>query len=140
VLDQSTMKKVCSTPWGRVWRFTAVSASVVSKDPKTGNAWDALGGAPDPFMEFYLGEQKLAGTKAIQDTFAPTWNEYTQQVINKNSPKITFYLWDEDTSAHDYITGVGASPDGWLPYIKNNNGTLNWSDQGTTLIVNVQVL
>ncbi len=91
---------VCGISPSSTWFFAAVSAQIATTKT-TGDAWDAFGGAPDPFV---LIDGKK--TTTIQDTFMPTWNEgvtYTAATLINQG--VTVQVLDEDVSQNDNIGG-----------------------------------
>ncbi len=95
----------CVAGQGRTYTVTAVSATVPSTD-STGAAWDAFGGAPDPFVCLYLDGSATAvscsGPPGAADTFTPAWNKNWDVTVSA-ATKVGITAWDEDTSAHDVI-------------------------------------
>jgi hypothetical protein len=133
---------ICTTPWGRVWRFNAYSASISATNPQTGEAWDPLGGAPDPYVDFFYLGDLLGSTAVIQDTFTPFWNTFIEVLISDASLS-TFQLlvWDGDIDDPDYITGAEGTPEMWLTIVKNPQyaGTFTVVDGATEFVVKVSV-
>ncbi len=90
------------------WDVVVVSVSVPSQTT-TGEAWDALGGAPDPFVTVYVGSETNAvgRTATANDTFSANYG-----VVVGNGQRadailgyLGFQVSDEDVSAHDWIGG-----------------------------------
>ncbi len=138
----SSSTGMCTTPWGRVWRFMAVSAQLPGTNPATGQAWDELGGAPDPYVHFYAGKTDLGFSKPMPDTFQPTWNTYVDVVITADSPKLSFLVYDADVTNDDYVTGVEGPPAAWLANVKSaqDNGFFVWTEKGVTLTLFTAIL
>ncbi|MHB8876535.1 MAG: clostripain-related cysteine peptidase [Myxococcaceae bacterium] len=63
----------CSAGFGRNVRITVVSAAIPATDPG-GSAWDALNGAPDPFVNIVVDGVSIGATTAAQDTWGPGLN------------------------------------------------------------------
>jgi hypothetical protein len=88
----------------------------VSQYDQNNEAWDSLGGMPDPFVCVYLNienpnldDMAEYCTTAVQDTFTPSWGGSFQADIYEDD-RWVFMAWDEDISEHDYINGVYAEP------------------------------
>jgi len=141
--DDVCIAGACNLAWGRVFRFTMYSAELPGTNPADGLAWDLAGGAPDPYVEGYYGDDQLLGTSpVVDDSFKPIWNVFFDIVLNKYDGKIKFLLWDEDTFEHDFATGFSALPTTWLEAVKSqqDDGTYTWQDQGMYVTVFVAVL
>lgn len=73
---------------------------------KSGNAWDVLGGLPDPFAKVVAGARN-GQSPAVSDTRSPTWN----YVALSNVPArdllgpVTLEVWDEDLASNDLMGG-----------------------------------
>ena len=81
--------------------FLAVGSAQIATTKSTGDAWDAFGGAPDPFV--MLDARR---TSTVQDSFTPTWNEgatYTAGTLLNVG--VSVQVLDEDVSANDTIGG-----------------------------------
>ena len=90
----------CSINPNSTW-FLAVENAKIASTKTTGEAWDAFGGAPDPFVMIDLRK-----TTTKQDTFSPTWGEgatYTAATLTGTGVSLSVY--DEDVSANDSIGG-----------------------------------
>ena len=129
----------CAYPWGRVWRIAAHSVTVASSNPSNGEAWDALGGAPDPFAQIVVGSNLIGQTPTVDDTFDAEWNQYGDSVVTQDSGDIGVYVYDEDISTHDYVIGSAGTPDQWLPFLKDG-GVGSITDNGSALYVYIIVL
>ena len=73
----------------------------------SGEAWDTFGGAPDPFVNVYIGTQTglVGSTPAAADVFAATFNARvaTDQRAEALQTYLAFEVMDEDTAAHDRV-------------------------------------
>ena len=81
--------------------FLAVDSAVIASTKSTGATWDALGGAPDPFV---ILDTRQTTTK--QDTFTPSWQEgatFTAATLTGTGVSIAVY--DEDVASNDLIGG-----------------------------------
>lgn len=93
----------CILAAGRKYTITFTSGTIPTQTPK-GDAWDGLGGAPDPFVELKNGGVSVCKTSAKQDTFTPQWNEACDiDVLASDQFDIT--AWDEDSLNNDKIDG-----------------------------------
>ena len=89
---------VCGINANSTWFLSIDSATIASTKPD-GSAWDAFGGAPDPFVQL---DSKRTSTK--QDSFTPTWQEGSTYTANNLLVQgVTVSLFDEDVSANDPI-------------------------------------
>jgi len=96
----------CEVAWGREYRITVVSAQISEKNVEDDNKdWDIGGGMPDPFVIVAINDNEVGRSEAIQDTLSPVWN-YTVNVTLYEGDEISFWIFDEDISEHDYIGGV----------------------------------
>ena len=121
VSNRAHAKKPCSTPRncgdlevchagkcemaiGRVYTVTVVDASVAEKK-RSGHAWDAVGGLPDPqaLVFFPNMKKKVATTKVVKNTLKPTWNKTFQITVAAQGQSIFFCFVDADFSAPDPI-------------------------------------
>ena len=100
----------CTLAYGREYRITVVSV-LVSQYDQNNEAWDALGGMPDPYICFYRNDQASAEfcTSVKDDTLIATYNESFETII-RGSDKWLMYVWDEDISDHDPIGGFVMDP------------------------------
>ena len=81
--------------------FLAMDRAQIVSTKSTGDAWDAFGGAPDPFM---ILDTRQTTTK--QDTFTPSWQEgstYTAATLTGSGVSVTVY--DDDAASNDLIGG-----------------------------------
>lgn len=91
---------VCGVNPNSTW-FFAVDSAVIASTKTDGSAWDAFGGAPDPFVQL---DTKRTSTK--QDTFTPTFQEgTTYTATNLLNQGVSITVYDEDVSANDLIGG-----------------------------------
>lgn len=93
----------CREAAGRKYDFTFVSATVPTQTSSK-EAWDAFGGAPDPFAVLLVDDVEVCRTAVALDTFTPSWNKKCSATLY-NSSTFTVHIYDEDVSAHDYIDG-----------------------------------
>lgn len=98
--EQCTSAGTCAINPNSTWFFAADSAAIASTK-SNGDAWDAFGGAPDPYV--LLDGRR---TSAKQDTFTPSWQEgaaYT--ATNLLTQGVTVEVIDDDVAAPDPICG-----------------------------------
>ena len=105
----------CSLAYGRNYTLTVVSVEVSQYD-QNGEAWDSLGGMPDPFVCWYKNKDSVSQstvaefcTTAEDDIFNPTFNESFQAIISA-SDKWGFVVWDQDLTDDDWIEGWYLDP------------------------------
>lgn len=68
------------------------------KDGKNLQGVDTYDNTVDPYLTFGFGNNVLAKTKIINDTFEPVWNEKIRISINSISEPIRISLYDENES------------------------------------------
>lgn len=118
--DQVCIASQCDLAYGRTFRFTVLNASVATTDPNTGEAWDALGGAPDGLVNVYLAGSVVATTATVSDSFTPTWNEYSDFVLQNDASEIGFELADYDPAdENDPILFYYGAPYFWLEVVRS---------------------
>lgn len=97
----------CELDGTAVWVVSAVRGSVAERKAD-GSTWDAVGGAPDPFVCVRLGGE-LRCTGPVQNTMRPVWNEdlltATARTLMDSGLRVSF--WDEDVTNHDSIYTEG---------------------------------
>lgn len=94
---------ICNFDTTSQWNVIAASGTVADHDPN-GEAWDALGGAPDPYACMTVNGQKSC-TSTKQDTFHPVWNErlFSRAGAGSLMGGIAVSYVDEDVSSNDVI-------------------------------------
>lgn len=83
-----------------------VESATVHAQTASGEAWDAFGGAPDPFINIYVGgETMLAGrTPTADDTFEATFDtRIPNQRADALRAFLSFQAIDEDATSDDII-------------------------------------
>lgn len=91
--------------WNVVLEYVEVSSTYY-----TGEAWDALGGAPDPFVEVYVGSETAtpARSGSSTDVFSVTYDG-APTATNARADALQSYLgfevMDEDVSSNDRVGG-----------------------------------
>ena len=91
---------LCGISPNSTWFFAVDTATITSTKPD-GSAWDAFGGAPDPFVQL---DGKRTTTQ--QDTFTPTFAEgTTYTATNLLTQGVSVTVYDEDVSSNDLIGG-----------------------------------
>lgn len=99
----------CSLDPSGMWVLTVTSGKVATQSP-AGEAWDAFGGAPDPFVCLTIGTARNC-TRTQQDTFQPVWNErFPAATATALLSGVTASLVDEDLSSNDPICGPNVVP------------------------------
>ncbi|OUM53042.1 hypothetical protein BVG19_g2288 [[Candida] boidinii] len=68
------------------------------KDGKNLQGVDTYDNTVDPYLTFAFGNNVLAKTKIIHDTFEPVWNEKIRLSINSISEPVRITLFDENES------------------------------------------
>jgi len=126
----------CVSAWGRTFRFTIKEASINSPNPETGDAWDPLGGAPDPYVVVVQSDTTIYVTERDLDTFSPMWNESVDVVLQEGGPTLSFIVFDEDPVGDDeFIIGAAAEPVGWVEaVVYPPDGEIVSSDAGQFVI------
>lgn len=87
----------------------------VSSTYYTGEAWDAFGGAPDPFVQVRVGSETAMPrrTAAGGDVFAVSFDGsplLTDQRADALQTYLRFDVFDEDTAAHDFVGACYYAP------------------------------
>lgn len=85
-----------------------VSVDVPTTD-ETGAAWDALGGAPDPFISISVNGTTTATSATRDDTFSATFSGPYDVTLIAGST-LTIEVWDEDVTVNDLMFTCQASP------------------------------
>ena len=89
----------CGIDRERTWLFGVTDATIATKKP-SGEAWDAFGGAPAPFVTI-----NGARTTTVQDSFSPVWNLGESFLAGTLLDEgVVVQVWDEDISNNDAIT------------------------------------
>jgi len=90
----------CESALNRDWVITIVGGTIPERR-QSGETWDALGGAPDPYVVVTVdGERCVTATK--NDTFSPRWNEECTFTVFDDST-LQVKMGDEDALEHDLI-------------------------------------
>lgn len=98
----------CVPAFGRFYEVRDVSVSVPTTDD-TGAAWDALGGAPDPFIVVSVDGSEIATSATRDDTFSASFaGPYAASLLAGSS--LTIEVYDEDVSFNDLMFTCSASP------------------------------
>lgn len=98
--ETCTSSGFCGISPNSTW-FFAVDSATISSTKADGSAWDAFGGAPDPFVQL---DGKRTSTQ--QDTFTPVFAEgTTYTATNLLTQGVSVTVYDEDVSANDAIGG-----------------------------------
>jgi len=99
----------CALDPSGMWVMTVTSGKVSPQSP-AGDAWDAFGGAPDPFVCLTIGTSRSC-TRTAQDTFQPSWNErFPAATATAYLSGVTVSMVDEDLSSNDPICGPNVVP------------------------------
>lgn len=103
--------QTCGVDPNSMWKVQPLSATIRTTD-SGGVAWDALGGAPDPYCDLYCPGTASAitsSTAVVADTFSPVWS--TGGCVMKASDLLTLGfkvgVYDEDVSSDDTIAPAG---------------------------------
>lgn len=114
--DGACVAGVCMFDPASRWNIVLETVSV-STTNTLGEAWDAFGGAPDPFVEVRVGAgETLVGTSgAGSDVFAVSFTggaTATDQRADALGQGLRFDVHDLDTTVHDFVgacvrTGIG---------------------------------
>jgi hypothetical protein len=88
-----------------------ISFAVVPEKSHSGYNWDALGGAPDPFLNVFTSEgtsSHSGSTTVVNDSFVPFWAETPVKGVKASEllSNTSVEIWDYDTlDPNDYIGG-----------------------------------
>lgn len=124
----------CQNAFGRTYTVSVFSLVVKTTDPN-GETWDAVGGAPDPYVTIELNDVPILTTTENQNTFEPTFSESASVVIPAGA-KFRFDAWDADVADDDWIIGCEINPltaDYLRAYGPVCNGTVQTGTDGTVL-------
>lgn len=106
--DNICIAGACESAFGRIYTINDVSVSVPTTD-SAGDAWDALGGAPDPFIVVDVNGSVVATSSTRNDTFSGAFSgPYDATIIGGSA--LSIEVWDEDVSANDLMFTCQASP------------------------------
>lgn len=120
----------CQPAFGRTYRLSIPQLTVAAQNAD-GEAWDAFGGAPDPFAIVYLNGSAVLQTAEAADIFSTSFSESADIVIPAGA-QVVVEVWDSDVSDNDWVTGCAADP---LTADFLRGGGFQCSDQGTTVTV-----
>ncbi len=81
----------------------------------TGSAWDAFGGAPDPYVSVVVNTVTVDTPTYANDTFTPAWNQ-TLLITLKTTDVLDVDVWDSDGVSDDLIDGLEFKS--WLSVVK----------------------
>ena len=89
----------CGVDRDRTW-VLGVADAIIESTKQSGEAWDAFGGAPDPFVTIGGGR-----TPTVRDSFHPVWNVGERFLAGQLMDQgVTVQVWDEDAAENDAIT------------------------------------
>lgn len=134
--DQVCLGGECNLAFGRHYRLTLVGAEISSTQPGTGEPWDALGGAPDPFIAVSVDGEPIAVTDTLDDTFTPTWLQSVDVLFATSSTTVVLDLFDEDLASHDRITTARVTAGEWLEVL---HATGRYVGQSTAANLTVEI-
>jgi len=87
-----------------------ISFAVVPETKKTGEAWDPLNGAPDPFLKVFTSEGASVHsgqTSVLADSTVPFWAETPIKRVKASEllANTSIEVWDSDVDFDDFIGG-----------------------------------
>ena len=91
---------VCASPFGHTYRISGIDVWLPSLSPD-GDAWDAFGGAPDPYATVTLNGVLVLTTSYVSDVFDPGPFPETVDVIISSATSLTINVYDDDVAADD---------------------------------------
>lgn len=124
--------RLCSLDSAAVWEIRFIDGAVDSEKKPDGTSWDALGGAPDPFVCVTLsGDTKPRCSTAPSDTFKPVWN-YSAGSVTAGVAKLGFDvgLYDDDSPASPDVIGTSGHIDVLLSNFKTGVVDITWKGYG----------
>ncbi|MGH1345420.1 MAG: C2 domain-containing protein [Nannocystales bacterium] len=91
----------CEANAEALWQVMVLSATTADAN-SLGDAWDSLGGLPDPFVTLTFGDT-TDSTGFIANTVTPEWNEAILQDISTKELLMPglYEVWDDDLNADD---------------------------------------
>lgn len=134
--DDICIDEACTLAFGRSYQVTVTALTVNSLSP-AGAAWDALGGAPDPYVVVTLNDVIVFTSSVVQDVFTPTYTDTASFTIPVGST-FRFEAWDSDVGTDDWIIGCVSAPlsaDTLSGQLLTCNGSAESGTLGTTLQV-----
>ena len=94
----------CVSAFGRTYTL-AINTGTISQFNADGDTWDAVGGAPDTFVEVYLNDAEIFTTGVADDTLTPQWFDTSGAVVIPAGSALGIYVYDEDVAAPDFVFG-----------------------------------
>ena len=102
------------------WKVRCVRAAIAATKPG-GGQWDAFAAsaaAPDAQCAFWRGNELAAQTAALQNTFAPMWNEsitpasrFTGALLSSQASPWSIRVTDDDQPGSDAVCSVSPALD-----------------------------
>lgn len=100
----------CEGAFGRVYEIRDIAVQV-STTNASGEAWDALGGAPDLFVQVIVDGSVVATTGVANDSFSASFGGPFRATLLAGSSLI-LQVVDEDVADHDSVFACQAIPVG----------------------------
>ena len=99
----------CESAFGRRYRFSGISVSIPDRK-RDGTTWDALGGAPDPYVEVWINDSTLVlRTPAVDDVFDADFSDTGDGTVGAGD-SVFLNVWDEDVADPDPVLSCTADP------------------------------
>ena len=105
----------CVLAAGRDYAITLYDTSIHSETNADGEAWDALGDAPDPYGAVLVDGQVAFTTPAVANSYTATWETVGYATLQSSST-FDVYVYDEDLAEHDLVDSGAFS---WLQIVKD---------------------
>ncbi len=102
------ISNACQNAFGRTYRVTVSDVAIKTTNP-SGDPWDAVGGAPDPFVVVTLNGSVVLTTTEQADTFNPVFSDQANVVVPAGA-SLEISMVDSDISSNDAIMSCVANP------------------------------
>ncbi len=101
--DRLCRSGACALDPASRWDLRVVDLTVRTTNT-LGEAWDTLGGAPDPFVQATAGTN-VGRTATRSDVFTATYNQTVLSNVRADAlaPMLRFDVFDEDVSSNDFV-------------------------------------
>ncbi len=95
----------CGFDGASLWDLVVIAARLPATTLQN-DAWDALGGLPDPYAKAISGVNS-GTTISVADTLTPQWNATLLDGIAASNliAELKFELWDSDVTFDDFVGG-----------------------------------
>lgn len=81
-----------------------------------GSSWDSFGGAPDVYIELYVGSVLKMTGSVVDNAVSPTsisWTPNETIRVDNLNETIDIYVYDSDAITDEYMTGISFNLDSY---------------------------